>query len=348
MILLNIGVLAVVAAVTWWLTGMDKTASGESKRSHHFSRALRCATVVFLIALMLALAEGGVGAFGGVALLLIAPIAIALLLRSSISELFSQGFLRMVDPTLHDHRPVDLKKFQRHQDAIAQLIRHGKRDEAIRLCEALQKSGEVDAATVATALEFLGVKQAPAALERPLNQAARLRAEGKFSEAEALLKSLLLKNPADAGAALALMRLYAEDGRQPGKAHEVLRALEKQRGASAAHIEFARRSLDEWRRAKPVQVAVVAAPKLESPEELLAQKSFGSALERLERQIEERPDDFDLWLKLAEVHAVHCGNVSRAEKIFRMARAENRFSAAQLAVAADKLKEWREMNLPRK
>lgn len=347
MIALNIGVLTVVAAVTWWLTGRDKTVSGESKRTHYFSRALRCLCVLFLVAVMLWLIEGG-GGPGGFILLLIIPVSIALLLRSSVSEVFSQGFLQLIDPTLHDHRPLDLKQIQRHQDAIAQLIHQGKRDEAIRLCEELQKSGEVDAATLATALEFLGVKQIGAPLERPLNEVARLRAAGNFSEAEQLLKALLQKNPADEGAALALLRLYAQDLRQPSRAHEVLRALEKQKSVSAACLEFARRSIDEWSKPKPVRAATTAAPTADSPAELLAQKSFGSAIELLEQKIASCPDDFELRLKLAEVHAIHCGNVSRAEKIFKVARAENRFSAGQLAMAANKLKEWREIDLPRK
>ena len=34
-------VLAAVAGGTWWLTGIDKTPGGESKRNHHLTRALR-------------------------------------------------------------------------------------------------------------------------------------------------------------------------------------------------------------------------------------------------------------------------------------------------------------------
>ena len=161
--------------------------------------------------------------------------------------MFTHGFLGLVDPALYDHRELDPKKARRYQDAIAHLIHNGRRDDAIKLCEELKQSGEVDLGTLESTLEFLGVKQerAPA---KPLAEAARLRAQGDFAGAEHLLKSLLLKNPADDGAAMLLMRLYAQDLREPGRAHEVLRALQKQPHVPASHVEFARRSIDEWSR----------------------------------------------------------------------------------------------------
>ena len=339
MTLFNIAVLLAVASLAWWLTGKDKTVSGESKRGRHFPRALHTVVVVFLVWLMLA---------GGVIVLLFAPVAIALLLRSSLSEIFTGGFLRMVDPMLYDGRELDLKLPQRHRNNIAYLIHHGKRDEAIRLCEELKRSGELDETTLADALEFLGVKQNRAAPERPLNRAARLRAEGKFSEAEELLKLLLAKNPADSGAALLLMRLYAGDWRQPSRAAEVLRVLEKQKHVEAAQIEFARRSLDEWSRAKPAQAAAVAAPVPESVDGLLAQRHFGAAIERLENNIRATPEDFNLRLKLVEIYALHCDDLAGAGKIIRQLGAEKVFSAKQLALATGKLKEWRDARGQRK
>ena len=340
MILLNIGVLTIVALLVWWLTGHDKNVSGESKRDRHLSRAVRSVAVVFLVALLLW--------FPGVLTLLIAPISIALVLRSSISEIFTHGLLGFLDPSLHDSREIDLKQGQRYQDAIAHLIHTGRKEEAVKLCEELKKSGELDEAMLADALEFLGVKQERAALERPLNHAARLRAEGKISEAEALLKSLLAKNPADTGAALLLLRLYAGDLRQPSRAAEVLRTLEKQPHVERAQIEFARRSLDEWSRAKPAKVAAAATPVPESVDELLAQRQFGSAIERLKKDIQAQPGDFNLRLKLAEIFALHCDDLTGAAKIIQRLEAGGFFTAEQLAVAAGKLKEWREARGQRK
>lgn len=333
MMLLNIGVLIIVTLVVWWLTGYDKNVSGESKRDRHLSRAIRSVAVVFLVALLLW--------FPGVLTLLIAPISIALVLRSSLSEIFTHGLLGLLDPALHDRRELDLKQAQRYQDAIAHLIHTGRKEEAIQLCEELKKSGELDAGTLAMTLEFLGVKQERAALERPLNEAARLRTEGKLLKAEELLKSLLAKNPADGGAAMLLMRLYAGDRRQFSRAAEVLRALEKQKHVARAQIEFARRSLDEWSRPPPGKIQAALLPPPESVDELLAQRHFGSASERLEKDIRATPGDFELRLKLAEIYARHCDDLPGAGKVIRQLAAEKAFSAEQLAVAAGKLKEWR-------
>jgi hypothetical protein len=345
MIFLNIGIVVVCALGVWWLTGLDKSFSGESKRDRHFTRALRCGAVVFLVAVFLWLVEGDLG-YGGIPLLLIIPVSIALLLRSSVSELFAGGFLRLVDPALHDGREFDLKRAQRHRDNIAWLIHHGQRDQAIKLCEELKMSGELDETTLASTLEFLGVKQERAKISNPLNEAAQLRAQGKFFESEQSLKALLAKKPADTGAALMLMRLYEQDLRQPDKANEVFCALEKQPRVSADHLQFARRSLVEWSQPKSKPPAEEAAP--ESPEEMLAKSFFGSAIELLEQKIKAQPGDFDLRLKLAEVHAVHCDNLPRAEKIVRQIETEKIFSAAQIASAEMKLKEWREARRQRK
>jgi hypothetical protein len=260
-ILLNIGVLALVAVGGWWLTGIDKTAGGESKRGRHFFRALRCGVLVFLVWVFLRFMEGDLG-YGGVTVLLIIPVSIALLLRSSLSEMFTRGLLGMIDPNLHDHRELDTEAARRHRDEISRLIREGKTAEAIQLCETLKQSGELDEATLVVTLEFLGVKQERVKISNPLNDAARLRADGKFADAEKLLRSLLEKNPGDTGAAMMLMRLYALEWPQPGRAAEVLRALEKTPHVDAAHLEFARRSLDEWNceRVNNLQIPKRGAP----------------------------------------------------------------------------------------
>lgn len=345
LILLNIGILVVVGLTVWWLTGFDKDFGGESKRDLYFSRALRCGAVVFLFAVFLWFAEGDLG-YGGVPLLLIIPVSIALVLRSSVSELFTHGFLRLIDPSLYDKRELDLKRNERHLDTIAHLIHTGRRDDAIRLCEQLKQSGELDAATLEMTLEFLGVKQEHATARRPLNEAAQLRLQGKFSGAETLLKSLLAENPADASAALMLMRIYAQDLRQPDRAVAVLQTLEKQPRVSADYLEFARRSIVEWSHPKPKPAAEPAPP--ESLDEMLAKGFFGSAVERLEQKIKAQPGDFELRLKLAEVHARHCDNFLRAEKIIRRIETGKNFSPAQVASAQAKLNEWREMRLKRK
>jgi hypothetical protein len=339
-ILLNIVVLVVAAGGTWCLTGLDKTAGGESKRNHHLTRALRCVAVVFLVALFLSTLGAGGLSVNSIPVLLISPVGIALVLRSSLSELFTHGFIGLLDPALYDHRQLDPKQARRHLDAIAHFIHHGRRDEAIKLCEELKQSGEVDLGTLESTLEFLGVKQerAPA---RPLAEAARLRTQGDFAGAEQRLKSLLLNHPADVGAAILLMRLYAQDLREPSRAHEVLRALEKQPQVPASYLEFARRSIDEWSQPQPAAPESAVPPEPVSVDDLLARGSFGMAVETLEEQLQAQPDNVELQLKLAEVHAVHCKNMPRAEKIIgRLERAPN-CSPEQSALARSKLAAWR-------
>ena len=288
------------------------------------------------------------GGAGGVPLLLIVPVGIALLLRSSVAEVLTQGILRLIEPGAHDHRPVDPHAAQRHRDAIAYLIHHGKTDAAIKLCEELKRDGELDAATLEHTLEFLGVKQNRSAVERPVNQAARLRAEGKLTEAEALLKKLLAQNSADAGAAMLLLRLYAEDFRQPDRAWELWHRLKQQAAIPATHLEFARRSINEWSAPAKLKVASVAEANSGSVDDLLAQGFLGSAIELLEAHIREQPTDLVLRLKLAEIHVRRCSNLPRAEKLIRQLASEKIFSAEQLAASQAQLKEWRETLAQRK
>jgi len=350
MLLINLAILTAIGGFVWWLTGHDKSVTGESKRGRHLTRAIRCILVVSLMAVMLWAAEEP-PSLAMMPILVIVPVCIALVLRSSVSEIFAHGFLRFLDPSLHDSREIDLKESQRYQDTIAHLIHHGHRDAAIKLCEDLKQSGKVNLATVEAALEFLGVNQDKGRVIKPLNEAARLRAAGDFAGAETKLKSLLVKNPADADAAMLLMRLYAQDLRQPAKAAEVLRALEKQPHVVAAHIEYARRSIDEWSKAgsgkpKPTAASAPAAPQ--TVEAMLAQGFFGSAIELLEQKIQEQPQDFDLRLRLAAVHAVNCANLPRAEKLIRQVETDRNFTPAQAAAARAKLKEWQEARLQRK
>ena len=338
-ILLNLGALVFMTAFSWWLTGHDKTVSGESKRGHHLTRALRVIGVAFLFSLMLF--SGALGAGAG-PVLMIAPIGMALILRSSLSELFTHGFLGFIDPTLHDRSEFDPKKGQRYLDAISHLIHTGKREEAIKLCEELKESGEVPLATLEHTLEFLGVSQGLGRAVNPLTEAARLRANGNFVAAENLLKSLLIKNPADDAAALMLMRVYALDMKQSEQACKVLQALEKQPHVSIAHLEFARRSLVEW----SLPLTATSAPEPvtstepKSVDELLAEGSLGSAVELLESELRAQPGNFKVQLKLAEVYAVHCKNLVKAEKIIRQLEQSSKLDPQLAAMARAKLGEW--------
>ena len=215
----------------------------------------------------------------------------------------------------------------------------------------MKKTGEVSLTTLEAALESLGVKQDTGRIINPLNEAARLRATGHFTEAETRLKALLAKNPADTDAALMLMRLYAHDFHQPDQAVAVLQALEKQPHIEAAHLEYARKTINEWTKAglaktKPAQSTPPPAPM--TWEEMLAQGFFGSAIELLEEQFREQPLNFEVRLRLASIHAVYCANLPRAEKLVRQIEADKNFTPEQAAAARTKLKEWQESRLQRK
>jgi len=346
MLLLNIVILTVIAVVLWFITGKDKTISGESKRDRHLTRAIRCVIALFLLLAVLWAAENPCPE--GVPILVIAPVCFALVMRSAISELFTHGFLGLLDPALHDSQEIDLKKAQRYQDTIAHMIQHGHRDAAIKLCEELKESGEVNHATLEAALEFLGVKQDNGRVVKPLNEAARLRAAGQFGEAEQRLKALLVKNPRDADAAMLLIRLYAQDFRQPDQALKVLQTLEKQPHVAALHLDYARRSINEWSRPAPASPKPAAPAEPQTLDELLAHGRFGSAIELLEQKVREQPRDFGLRLRLAAVHAVNCANLPRAEKLVRQIDEDKNFTPAQAAAARAKLKEWHEILLQRK
>jgi thioredoxin-like negative regulator of GroEL len=344
LILGNLAILAAIGLGTWWLTGYDKTASGESKRGHYLTRALRCMGVLFLSAILLLLFNlPGLASFASLRVVIFVATCIGFILRSSISELFTHGVLQLMDPELHDTRPFDPKRTERYLDAIARLIQSGQREAAIELCNKLKQTGAVDLITIENTLDFLGVKPDRVPMTGSLLEAERLRTGNQFPEAERLLKSLLAKNPADAGAVLMLMRLYADDLRQSERAREVLRTFEQQPHAPPDLIKLARRSLAEWSHVQPPPLPESAqSRKPESVEELLAQGSFGGAVEFLEEKLKDRPADFELRLKLAEVYAVHCKNLFRAEKIVAQIVRFSDASSEQTALARAKLAEWHE------
>ena len=140
-----------------------------------------------------------------------------------------------------------------------------------------------------------------------------------------------------------LMRLYARDMNRGDKACEVLQSLERQPQVARDHIEFARRSINEW--SHPGAKEEIAEARPESVDELLAKGYFGTAIEILEQKIRQQPADFDSWLKLAETHACHCGHIKQAEKIVQRIEANPAFSSEQTQLAGTKLKEWREAKL---
>jgi len=339
-ILTNLVVLVVAACGFWWLSGYDSRVTGENPRLDFAGRALRCGIALLFVEVafyhLWQYRQHGDRVAGIIYLACTLPLA--LIWAGCVSEMLARGVHRLIDP--EDDREFDPGAHVRELDRIADLIRSGRKDEAIQQCEKLKTTGEISPSVLEMTLEYLGVPQKNSRLLKPLTEADRLKSEGRFREAELILTSLMMKDPRDVETAMMLMRLYAQDMHRPEKAGEVLRLLEKQPHVSPAYFEFARRSISEWNRPAPKKTVVEAQP--ESIDEMLARGYFGTVIENLEQKIAEQPQDFDLRLKLAEVYAIHCGDLSRAEKIGREIDTLGHFSPEQVQHARTRIREWRE------
>jgi tetratricopeptide (TPR) repeat protein len=336
MLFVNIILFVLASLALWWLSGFDPRVTGENRKADLIRRAARCVTTVILLWIFFGPNAVRVG-YAFIPLILIVPPLLGVLWAGCLAELFARGFHRLVDHP--DNREYDPNQSARDLDRVAGLLKSGRHEEAAHLCEALKKSGDANVLVLETMLARAGVRQEGFKKSKPLVEAHRLRSEGKFDEAETVLKSLLAENPSNVDAALLLMRLYAQDLRRSDKAAEVLRSLESQPHIPSAHLEYARRSINEWGQRKSAP-ATAAVP--ESVDELLACGYLGTAIEILERKIKEQPKDFDLWLKLAEAHGLHSGNFQRAGKIVQQIESNRGFSAEQIQIAKARLKEWRE------
>jgi len=338
-LLINFLVLIVTLPAFWWLSGFDTRVTGENVVQDRIRRGIRCGITLILI-------EFGFWGLwqywryndrsAGMAYLA-STLPLAIIWCGCVSEMVARTFTWLMDP--EDKREFDPNQSLRDLDAIASLIRQGKKSEAIQLCHALKESGTVNVVTLDTMLEQLGAKPAYIPQLKPLQEAVRLRAAGKLSEAEAILNGLLLKNPENVDAAIMLIRLYAQDMGNRFKATEVLHALERQPHVSAGHIDFARRSIDEWLNPKPKEIATEKLP--ESLDELLAKGYFGTAVEILEQKIKDHPDDFAVRMQLIEVHGRYFTDFLKIEKIIREMSMNTHFTTEQIQQAKMELNNWR-------
>ena len=283
--LLFVIVLLATAALAWWLSGYDSKLTGENRREDLIRRIVRCGLTLVLAGMLLWLPASP----AVMPILLVFAAAFFLLWRDCVGELFAHLFQKLIDPA--DHQEADPDKQIRDLDAIALLIRNGHKAAAIELCRQLKESGDANVLAMETLLAHLGVEEISVKKSKPVVEADRLREQGRFAEAEAILKSLLAKNPSDVDAAIQLTRLYAQDLHDVEKAKAVLDALEKEPHVPAGHIQFARRSIHEWSRPQSPLEEIPAPP--ESIDELLAARYFGTAIEVLEGKINEQPQDFD-------------------------------------------------------
>ena len=330
----NIIALMLIAFIGWWLSGFDPRLADGGRIRNFFSRAIRCGFTLVLMSIFWGLP----GAINTLLETLALIATLALLWCHCLAEMCANVFHRFIDP--EDKRVFDPGQNARELDVIAHLIKTGRRKKAIRLCKKLKTSGDSSAYAMETLLEHLGVPQSDPPRHKPLTEAYLLRSRGKFNEAKVLLNSLLAKNPADADAALMLAQLYAQDLRQPGKAEKILRDLKKQPGVPPVRIEWAEHSLQEWGRKK---LKLTAAAPTGAIDDLLGSGHLGTAIEILEQKTAAQPENFGLWIKFAEVHAVHCGNLHRAGEIIRQIENNSGFSEEQIQTARAKLQEWRNL-----
>lgn len=333
-ILADILLLALGLAAAWWVSGHDSKLIGDNGRNDILRRSIRCGITFLLLTILLLLPRS----LGSLPLLFAIGGMLAVTWAGCIAELFSQGFRHLIG-FAGTNREFDPHESTHGMDALAELIRNGRHEEAAKLYETLKASGSGNVLAMETLLDRAGIPREKIERSNPLFEAGNLQRQGKFSEAEAILKPLLEKNPANVDAAMMLMRLYVRDLRQSGKAAEILRALEKQPHIDAAAIEYAQRSLHDWGRKK---IEPKAEPLPESVEELLQAGYYGTAIEMLEQKAKEQPDDFAAQLKLAEAYGLHSGDLPRAKKIIEQMEQKSCFSEEQIRIAKAKLDEWRE------
>jgi hypothetical protein len=334
----NLLVLAITGAAVWRLSGYDAGITFDNEKRDLTRRLLRCGITLPLVEIaFLELWQCTYHSDRTAGFVFIAiSLPLAFIWCGCISHMLAHGFNWLVDS--EDTREFDPNKQVRELDAIAELIRSGRKMEAIQLCESLKANGEVSPKTLNLALEHLGVHQTEAELARPLVEADRLRSQGKVAEAELILNSLVLENPRNVEASMMLIRLYTQDLHQPQRAIEVLRNLEAQPHIAAAHVEFAYRSINE----SDVQYEKKDETHLtpETIEEMLAEGYYGTAVEHIQNKIKTAPHDFELRMKLLEIQAVYCRNLHDAKKLIRQMAADSSFTKEQIDLAMSKLREW--------
>jgi hypothetical protein len=351
-------VLAFTSALTWWLSGYDSQVTGENRIKDIMRRALRCGATLLLVAIGIAAATDG-GRFGTFVLIaLVLPLSIVW--TGCVSELLARGFHGLVDSS--DLRGFNPKELTRELDKMADLVQQGKNEEAIHLCARLRKSAEGSALALDTTLfSVYDELLAGSAFATPLvAEAQKAYDAGHCLLAESRLTQVLKGAPGNLKASMLLMRLYAQNLHSPNRAQAVLRSFEERDETPPGFVDYARQRLNEWLAPAPkhrpstagIESVLVERKLVEPPEEIIDPKTasvaellkaghLGTAIERLETSVKERPRDFNLRLQLAEAYGRYCCNLSRASEIVAKIETYPAFRPDQVRVAKAKLREWR-------
>jgi len=351
-------ILVVTSALAWWLSGYDSQVTGENYVKDIKRRALRCGATLLLVAIAVAAATSG-GRFGLFVLIaLVVPLAI--LWTGCVSELLARGFHGLVDSM--DSREFDAKELTRELDRLAELVQQSRNAEAITLCARLRKAADGSALALDTTLfNVYDALLAGSAFATPLLvEAQKAYDAGHCLLAEGRLNQVLKSAPGNLKAGMLLMQLYARNLRNRNRAHSVLQSFEQREGTPPGFVDYARRRINQWldpaperlqspewiesvlvKRISPQPTEEFIDPKTASVAELLKAGHLGTAIERLETGVKERPQDFDLRLQLAEAYGRYCCNLSRASEIVAKIEAYPAFRPDQVRVAKTKLLEWR-------
>jgi hypothetical protein len=240
-----LAVLVLTAALAWWLSGHDPLVTGENKPADIQRRAWRCgATLLLVWAGAAATIYGGIK--GGFLLVAVA-LPLAILWAGCLSDVFARALHQLIDPD--DKREFDPQRADRELDRLAALVRTGQHEEAIQVCSALLKSGEVSALSMETLLfhmygQLLAEERLPSS--SLLSEADQLCRAGRGREAASRLKQLLRNEPQNLGAVLMQLRMTARDLARRDEAEALLRTIECRPGWPPGFIDYARQSLREW------------------------------------------------------------------------------------------------------
>lgn len=336
--------ITLAAALTWWLSGYDTQVTGENKKEDLIRRSIRCGISLVLLT---------TAAFDP---FIVIPVALilAFLWVGCGAEFLWRVFHHLVDP--EDERPFDVKEIERHTDHLAELIRQGRNREALEFCTRLEQSGPVSLQAVETMAHRLYHETLESIGRSPfLKEIVLWREHKQFAHAESQLQEQLARQPDNWAAILLLARIYAEDLGQPNRALAMVDPANKPSPLPRQFLKFARQSINEWSETASKQAQIESRPELDrlraarqgeppvkeiSINELLNSGQLATAIEHLENAVKEQPQDAELWLKLAEAHAVYCADPAQAAKVIRRMAATSKFTPEEMETARASLKEW--------
>ena len=324
--------LALVTYGAWWLSAYDAKLSGDDTPADRRRRLVRTVLTLLLSLsiLLLPLARGSLVVVYAIS------IVLAALWIGPGTEFGAHVFHKMLGMSA-SNRPHDPRESVRNADALAAMIREGRNEESVQFYENLRLAGADNLVVLETLLDRGQIPYRKEFRPRPLLDAQRLRKQGKFIEAESILKLLLQEQPANLDGAMLLLRLYVHDLRDREKAAGIVQHLMHQ-PTPAANLEFAQRLLHEFDH-PPEKAEADALP--DTVEGLLAAGYFGTAIEMLEDKAAREPDNFDVRLQLIEAHALHSRDLTKAKKLMKEMEIQKCFNAEQIESAKAKFEEWR-------